>query len=55
MGKDPTQDEHGLCLGPGLTVNQVDLVDGANPLRSWATRSVAWAPDGPRGRGKRAG
>jgi hypothetical protein len=55
MGKDPTQDEHGLGLGPGLTVNQVDLVDGANPLRSWATRSVAWAPDGPRGRGKRAG
>jgi hypothetical protein len=55
MGKDPTRDEHSSGLGLGLTVNRVELVDGANPLRSWATRLAAWAPDGPHGRGKRVG
>jgi hypothetical protein len=34
MGKDPTWDEHGSGSGLGLTANQVELVDGANPLRS---------------------
>jgi hypothetical protein len=43
MGKDPTWDEHGSGSGSGLglTVNRVELVDGANPLRSWATRPAA--------------
>jgi hypothetical protein len=54
MGKDPTRDEHGSDLGPCLMVDRVELVDGAIPLRSWATRVSAWAPDGPHGRGKRA-
>jgi hypothetical protein len=41
MGKDPTRDEHGSDLGPCLMVDRVELVDGAIPLRSWATRVSA--------------
>jgi hypothetical protein len=48
-------DEHDFGSDTGLTANRVGLVDGANLLRSWATKPVTWAPDGPRGRGKRAG
>jgi hypothetical protein len=41
MGKDPTRDEHGSGSSPSLTMNQVELVYGANPLWSWATRPAA--------------